>query len=123
MSIENLIFGVNSVTASYLICYDSLLQNVTDIITKCDSYFITNCDRSLLQSASGFLLQNATVLLQNATVITNCDVYYKLRQYKVESIYLFKLVLSWSVTCLTTISGHIVANHCYGGDKSSQNIS
>ena len=27
----------------------------------------------LLQNASGFLLQNATVLLQNATVITKCD--------------------------------------------------
>ena len=88
MSIRNLIFGVNSVTVSYLIRYDSLLQNATDVITKCDSYFITKCDRSLLQNASGFLLQNATVLLQNATillqnttVITKCDVYYKLRQY------------------------------------------
>ena len=30
------------------------------------------------------LLQNATILLQNATVITKCDVYYKLRQYIVE---------------------------------------
>ena len=42
----------------------------------------------LLQNASGFSLQNVTVLLQNATVITTCDdfitkcdVYYKLRQY------------------------------------------
>ena len=72
---------------SYLIHYERLLQNVADIITKCDSfitkcdsYFITKCDRSLLQNASVFLLQNATVLLQNATVITNvtgitkCDV-------------------------------------------------
>ena len=87
--------GVNSVSVSYLIRYDSLLQNATDIITKCDSYFITKCDRSLLQNASGFLLQNGTgfllqngtVLLQNATVITNCDdfitkcdTYYKMRQ-------------------------------------------
>ena len=80
-SIRNLIFGVNSVTVSYLIRYDSLLQNATDVITKCDSYFITKCDRSLLQNASGFLLQNTTVLLQNATVIIKCDVYYKLRQY------------------------------------------
>ena len=31
--------------------YDTLLQNATDIITKWDSYFITNCDRSLLQNA------------------------------------------------------------------------
>ena len=81
MSIRNIIFGLNSVTVSDLICYDSLLQNAIDVITKCDSYFITKRDRSLLQNASGFLLQNATVLLQNATVITKCDVYYKLRQY------------------------------------------
>ena len=73
-----------------MIDYDSLLQNATDIIIKCDSYFIKKCDRSLLQNASGFFLQNATVLLQNAvillqnvTVITKCDVYYELRQYTV----------------------------------------
>ena len=74
-------FGVNSVTVSYLIRYDSLLQNAADVITKCGSYFITKCDRSLLQNASDFLIQNATVLLQNATVITKCDVHYKLLQY------------------------------------------
>ena len=78
MNIGDLILGVNSVTISYLINYDSLLQNATDITTKCDSYFITKCDRSLLQHASGFLLQNTTVFLQNATVITKCDAYYKL---------------------------------------------
>ena len=81
MSIRNLLLGVSSVTVSYLIHYDSLLQNATDIITKCDSYFITKCDRSLLQNASGFSLQIATISLQNATVITKCYVYYKLRQY------------------------------------------
>ena len=27
------------------------------------------------------LLQNMTILLQNATVITKCNVFYKLRQY------------------------------------------
>ena len=81
MSIRNLIFGVNSVTVSDLICYDSLLQNATDVIAKCDNYFITKRDRILLQNASGFLLQNATVLLQNATVIAKCDIYFKLRQY------------------------------------------
>ena len=64
MNIENLILGVNSVTVSYLIHYDSLLQNATVF---------------LLQNAT-VLLQNATVLLQNATVITKCDVYYKFRQ-------------------------------------------
>ena len=44
MDIRNLIFDVNSVTVSYLIYYDSLLQNATEIITKCDSCFITKCD-------------------------------------------------------------------------------
>ena len=74
-----------------MIRFDSLLQNATDIMTKCDSWFIAKCDRRLLQNASGFLLQNATVyykmwqllqiatiLLENATLITKCDVYYKL---------------------------------------------
>ena len=55
MSIGNLILVVISVTVSYLICCNSLLQNATDVITK--------CDRSLLQNALVFLLQNATVLL------------------------------------------------------------
>ena len=56
-----------------MIHYGPLLQNATDIITKCDSYFITNCHKRLLQNVLGFLLQNATVLLENATFITNCD--------------------------------------------------
>ena len=74
ISIGNLILGVNSVTVSCFIYYDTLLQNMTDIITKCDSYFLTKCDRSLSQNASG-------VLLQNVTVIKKCDIYYKLQQY------------------------------------------
>ena len=49
------------------------LQNATDTTTKCDSYFITKCDKSLLMIESGFLLKIATVLLKNAIVITNCD--------------------------------------------------
>ena len=78
MSIRNLILGVNSVTVSYIIDYDNLLQNATGIITKFNSYFIIKCDKSLLQNVSGFLLQNATV-------ITKCDVYYILRQYTHQS--------------------------------------
>ena len=42
MSIRNLIFGFSSVTVSYLIRYDSLLQNAT-VITKCDN-FIKKCN-------------------------------------------------------------------------------
>ena len=39
---------------SYLVHYDTLLQNEPDIIAKCDSNFPTKCDKSLLQNASGF---------------------------------------------------------------------
>ena len=56
MSIENLIFGINSVSVSDLIRCNSLLQNATDVNTKCDSRFITKLERSLLQNASDFLL-------------------------------------------------------------------
>ena len=59
MSIGNLILGVNSVSVSYMIHYDTLLQNETDSITKCDCYFLTKCDN----------------------FITKCDICYKLRQY------------------------------------------
>ena len=68
INIGNLILVVNSIAVSYLIRYDSLLQNAIDIITKCDSKFITKCHKSLLQNALDFLLQNATF-------ITKCDVY------------------------------------------------
>ena len=40
----------------------------------CLEKFITNCDKGLLQIATGTLLQIAT------NFITNCDRYYKLRQ-------------------------------------------
>ena len=52
---------------SYLVYYDILLQNATNIIIK--------CNKSLLQNASGFLLQHATV-------ITKCDVFHKMHRYK-----------------------------------------
>ena len=51
MRIGNLVSVVNSVTVPNLICYNSLLQNATDVNTKCDSYLITKYDRSLLQNA------------------------------------------------------------------------
>ena len=68
--IENLILEANSVTVSYLIHYDSLLQNATDIITIYDSYFITKWDRSLFQ--------NATVITNCDDFITKCGSYYKM---------------------------------------------
>ena len=60
------------VVVSYLVHYDTLLQNVTDIAIKCDGFVITKFEKSLLQNASFFLLQNTIVLLQNVTFITKC---------------------------------------------------
>ena len=54
--IKNLVLANNSITISYFIHYDSLLQNVTDVYYKKHQVF----------------LQNVTVLLQK------CDSYYKL---------------------------------------------
>ena len=75
-------------TVSYLVYYDTLIQNSI----KCDSYLITKYDilqKGLLQNASGVLLQNVIVLLENATVITKCvdfstkcDSYYKTCWYR-----------------------------------------
>ena len=61
-----------------MINYDTVLQNATDIITKCNSYFITKCNRRLLQNAPGFLLQNATVITNCDSFIRKCDSYYKM---------------------------------------------
>ena len=81
-------------TVSYLAHYETLLQNTTNIIAKCDCYFITKYDKSLLLDASGFLLQNGrvqnyckdeyllqNVLFQNATFIIEVNVSYKMRPY------------------------------------------
>ena len=53
-----------------MVHYDTLLQNMTDIIAKYDNYFIIKCNKGLLQNSSGALLQTVTVLLQNSSVIT-----------------------------------------------------
>ena len=34
--------------------FDAVLQIVTEIITKSDSYFVAKCDKILLQKNSGF---------------------------------------------------------------------
>ena len=79
MSINSLSLGVNSVTVSYLIQYDSLLQNSTDIVTKCISYFITKCYRRFfITKCNNYyklrqLYYKMRQFLQNATFITNFD--------------------------------------------------
>ena len=77
-----------------------LLQNATEVYYKMRQVFYYKMRQ---------LLQNATILLQNATVITKCDIYYKLRQYnQLQKIWnhehdsmqimhvLYKLILSTS---------------------------
>ena len=74
-----------------MIRYDSLLQNTTDIIAKCDSYFTAKWDRSLLQNASGFLLENATVITKCNNFITKYVSYYKIRRLlQIVTVHLFR---------------------------------
>ena len=80
--------------------------------TKCDSYFITKWDKRLTQNASGCLLQNATVLLQIATVITKavdfitkCDSYHKL-QTKENIITTIAIIVHRLVLTILTVRYH-----------------
>ena len=59
---------------------------------KMQQTFTTKCARFFYYKMRQ-LLQIATVLLENATVITKWDIYYKLRQYKFinESVSLIQL--------------------------------
>ena len=72
-----------------MIHYDTLLQNATDIITNTKAILLQNAtevDHKMHQVCyykMRQLLQIAMILLQNATVFTKCDIYYKLPQYKV----------------------------------------
>ena len=56
----------------YLVYNDTLLQNETDIITKCDSYFITKCDKSLLQHVPELFFKKYD------SSVKKCDSYYKM---------------------------------------------
>ena len=42
--------------------------------------FITKCDGNLLQNASGFVLQNATVITKCNDFLTKRYIYYKMRR-------------------------------------------
>ena len=81
-----------------------LLQNATEVYYKMPQILLQNAIAILLQNATEVyykmrqffyykmlqfyykmrqLVQIATTLLQNVTVITKCDLYYKLRPYKI----------------------------------------
>ena len=71
-----------------------VLQHVRQlVITKCDSYFITRCDKYCYKVRQ--VLQSVTVLLQSTTGLSKCDDYRKVRQNKVFSQNLLIEVLSF----------------------------
>ena len=86
------------VVLSYLVYYNTLLQNATDIITKCNSFFITKCDKSLLKKCVRFFIIKCDKNLLEKHVrffitkcdsfMTNCDSYYKMHRiyYKMRQL-------------------------------------
>ena len=63
-----------------MICYDSILQNVTAVLFQ-NATQIYDKMRQAFYYKMRHLLQTAIILLQNAAVITKCYVYCKLRKY------------------------------------------
>ena len=71
---EVLIMGVNN---GYGFIFGSLWHYKTrPILTKYESYFITKCNKSLLEKVRQ--LQIVTGLFQNVTAIIKCNFYYKI---------------------------------------------
>ena len=75
------------IAVSYLVHYDTLLQNARDIIAKCNGYFIPKCVRFFITKCDSFISscerydKIRRILFQNVTVITKCVIYYKMRWY------------------------------------------
>ena len=70
------------VAIQYLVHYDSALQNATDIITKCDSYFITKRDKVYYKMRRFYckmrqLLQNASI---KSTILIKFDISKRLHK-------------------------------------------
>ena len=72
MSIRNLLLGVSSVTVSYLIHYDSLLQNATAILLQ-NATEVYYKMRQVFHCKLRRFHYKMRQLLQNVTFITNCD--------------------------------------------------
>ena len=72
MSIGNVILGVNSVTVSCLIHYDSLLQNATAILLQNAAEVYYKIRHVYYYKIRQFYYKMRQ-LLQNATFVTNCN--------------------------------------------------
>ena len=60
---ESAFYESTMVAVLYLVHYDTLLQNLANIVTKCNGYLIIISNKSLLQQVSGTSLQTETDLL------------------------------------------------------------
>lgn len=60
---ESAFYESTMVAVLYLVHYDTLLQNLANIVTKCNGYLIIKSNKSLLQQVSGTSLQTETDLL------------------------------------------------------------
>ena len=52
------------------------------MIMKCDSHFITKCDKSLLKMRQLFIIKCESFITKCDYFITKCEGYYKMRRYK-----------------------------------------
>ena len=78
-------------TALYFVCYDTLLQNtMTDVIIKCNSYFIIKCDNHLITKCDKSLLNKSVSFF-----ITKCDSYYKVQRFYYKLQHLLKRDMYW----------------------------
>ena len=83
MSIRNLILGVNSVTVSYLIHYNSLVQNAIAILLQ--------KARDVFYEIGQAFYYKIRELLQNANFTMNCD--------STSKYCLFQLIQQWLSKC------------------------
>ena len=69
-----------------------------ELLQIATAYFITKCDRLLLQIATAFLLQSATQFT------TNCDRYYKVRwiYYKLRQVLQSAMIITNCDSTATT---------------------
>ena len=72
MTIGNLILGVNTVTVSYLIHYGSLFKTRQILLNIATAILLKNATEVYFKMRQGFYYKMQQ-LLQNATLITNCD--------------------------------------------------
>ena len=75
-------------------CGSSYFYKVRElVITKCDSYFVTNCDKCYYKGRQ--VLQSVTILLQSATGITKCVDYNKVRQNRLYAYFQYMTGRWW----------------------------